>query len=416
MVKKLKASRVFGQIRAAKTRVIVNEGSSRSTKTFSILQHLILECLNRCIKVTVCREKLVWCKGTVFPDFQEVMTDHFDEWDPDRWNKGEMIYYFPNGSELSFVGVDEAQKIHGRKQDIVWVNEAVEIEYKSFVQLLLRTKEQIILDYNPSYEQHWIYDKVIPRDDCTLIHSTYKDNAFLSDDIVQEIERLEPTPWNIAHGTADEISWKIYGLGERAAHKGLIYGNAQICKALPAPEFRKKHFFGLDFGFSNDPTVLVEACVAHGGIYARQRIYKRGLTNIINPGNPKQLSIQGMLIAEKIPKNVAIWADSAEPKSIQDLRNCGWNVRPAVKGPDSIIVGIETIKRYPFFITEDSVDAIKEKNNYKWKEGRDGELLNEPIDMWNHFMDGLRYGCIMEIRRAQSFMPLAGHGSGVIHS
>jgi phage terminase large subunit len=159
---------------------------------------------------------------------------------------------------------------------------------------------------------------------------------------------------------------------------------------------------------------LVEVVQAHGALYLRQRIYRRGLTNIINSNNPRQPSIQGEFVANQIPKNVNIWADSAEPKSIADLRNCGWNVREAVKGPDSVRVGIETMLRYPIFITEDSVDLIKEKNNYKWKEERDGTLTNEPIDAWNHAIDAARYGCIMEIRRGETFMPITGH-SGRVH-
>ena len=411
MQRKISCSNVFQRIAAAGTRIIVNEGSSRSTKTFSIIQYLIHRSLESNVRVTVCRAKLSWAKMTVIPDFKEVM-QQFGIWDDNDWNKSENTYYFKNKSELMFVGIDEPQKLHGKKQDYAWVNEAVEIEQAEFTQLLLRTKTQLILDYNPAFEQHWIYDKIIPRDDCTLIHSTYLDNPFLSPDIVQEIERLRPTPENIKQGTADETSWKIYGLGERAAHKGLIFGKAQLCKALPPVEDRKKHFFGLDFGYTNDPTALTEVVLAHGGLYFKQRIYKKGLTNIINPLNPKQPSIQEYFIKEGIPKNVNIWADSAEPKSIADLRGCGWNVKPAVKGPDSIIVGIETICRYPIFITEDSLDMIKEKNNYKWKEDKNGNSLNEPIDMWNHCWDGGRYGCIMEIRRGTSFAPIAGHGSG----
>jgi phage terminase large subunit len=413
MQKKISCTNVFSRIRSADTRIIVNEGSSRSTKTFSILQYLIMRCLERDVRVSVCRAKLSWAKMTVIPDFKEVMKDHFCIWDENDWNKSENTYYFKNGSELMFVGIDEPQKLHGKKQDYAWVNEAVEIEQPEFTQLLLRTKHQIILDYNPAFEQHWIYDKVIPRNDCTLIHSTYLDNPFLSPEIVNEIERLKPTPENILQGTADEVSWKIYGLGERAAHKGLIYGKATLCKELPPIEDRKKHFFGLDFGFTNDPTALTEVVLAHGNLYFKQRIYKRGLTNIVNRMNPSQPSIQGMFIELGIPRNVTIWADSAEPKSIADLRGCGWNVRPAVKGPDSVVVGIETILRHNIFITEDSIDGIKEKNNYKWKEVN-GSATNQPIDSWNHFWDAGRYGCIMEIRRGTSYAPISGH-AGVVY-
>jgi len=411
MQKKIKCSKVFAKIANAGTRIIVNEGSSRSTKTFSILQFLISKAIESPVRITIARAKLTWIKTTVVPDFKEVMTTHFEMWNDLNWNKSESVYYLENGSEVSFVGIDEPQKLHGRKQDYAWVNEAVEIEQAEFTQLLLRTTKQLILDYNPSYEQHWLYDKVIPRDDCTLIHSTYRDNPFLSQDIVDEIKRLKPTPENIAQGTADEVSWKIYGLGERAAHKGLIFAKAQICKELPPVSDRKKDFYGLDFGFTNDPSALTQCVVAHGNLYLRQRIYKRGLTNIINPANPRQPSIQQYLVEQQIPKRAKIWADAAEPKSIQDLRNAGWNVSPAVKGPDSVIVGLQTMLRYNIFITEDSIDLIKERNNYKWKEGKDGNLLNEPIDAWNHAIDAARYGAVMELNRGEARSPITGHSN-----
>lgn len=417
MERKIETSTVFSRIRSAsyKSRVIVNEGSSRSTKTFSILQFIILKCLEHKRKVTISRLKLTWLKSTVIPDFIEVMNTQFGLFDLDRWNKSDSKYVFENGSEINFIGLDEAQKMHGMKQDIAWLNEAVECGHKDFEQIIIRTTEFIILDYNPSYEQHWIYDKVLPRNDCTLIHSTYKDNPFLHQSIKEEIERLEPTETNIQQGTADEVSWKIYGLGERAAHRGLIMSKVKICDELPDLSICSKRFYGLDFGYTNDPTCLSEIRYSQGELFAKQLIYKKGLTNIINEKNRAQLSIEEMMIDLGIGYNERIWCDSAEPKSIDDLYNCGWNnIAPADKGPDSIIAGIDTILRYNFYITSDSLDAIKEKNNYKWREDRKtGIALNEPIDRWNHFWDATRYGVFMEMRIDDVSTDLiSGHGYG----
>lgn len=411
----ISASRVFQKIRSANTRIIVNEGSSRSTKTFSILQHIIIRCLESKIKVTASRLKLTWAKATIIPDFKEVMTEHFQMWDDNSWSKAESTYYFPTGSEIVFVGLDEAQKFHGRKQDIAWVNEAIESDHKEFLQLLLRTTQQVILDYNPSVEQHWIYDKVIPRDDCTFIKSTYKDNPFLQQEVRTEIERLEPTPYNIEQGTADEVSWKIYGLGERAAHKGLIMAKVGICKELPSQSTWRKNAYGLDFGYTNDPTALIHMVYAEGKLYFDEVIYERGLTNIYNPMNQRQVSIEQRMNERNVPKSARIWADAAEPKSIQDLRNCGWGqLRAADKGPDSIKVGIDTILRYDCYITERSINLIKERNNYKWLEDSSGNSTNKPIDAFNHGWDGVRYCVYMEMRRGNYGVPIAGHGSGVI--
>lgn len=345
-------------------------------------------------------------------DFLELLDTQFKIYDDNAWNKTESTYTFDNGSEVAFVGLDEAQKLHGRKQDIFWINEAVEADYKDFEQMAIRTTEIAILDYNPSYEQHWIYEKVITRDDCTFIKSTYKDNPFLVDAIRKEIERLEPTPENIRQGTADEVSWKIYGLGERAAHKGLIFGDVDIVKELPPMSEWKRVFYGLDFGFTNDPTAIIQIVVAHGELWFKQLVYERNLTNIINVKNPKQLSIEKRFEEHKIAKGARIWADSAEPKSITDLKGCGWfNLGATDKGPDSIKAGIDTIKRFKCHITEDSIDLIKEKNNYKWKEDRStGEATNEPIDAWNHGWDAIRYAVYMELRRSiVTTAPISGH-------
>ena len=412
---RIKTSKVFRQISQSNKRIIVLEGSARSSKTFSIIQWIILQHLqNPGLRTTISRLKLTWAKSSVMVDFLEILK-MFQVWNPDDWNKSESIYKL-NGGEISFIGLDEAQKVHGRKQDIFWVNEAVESEHESVRQLLIRTTRCGILDYNPSFETHWIYDKVIPRDDCTYIHSTFKDNPFLSKEIKDEILRLEPTPENIAQGTADLTSWKIYGLGERAAHRGLIMAKVKICKELPPQSEWKRCFYGFDFGFTNDPSTLSQIVQAHGDLYMRQLIYKRGLTNIINTQNPNQPSIQQYLLDLGIPKSARIWADSAEPKSIADLYNCGWyNFKAAEKGPDSIKAGIDTMLRYNIFLTEDSLDAIKEKNNYKWKEDKSGNPTNEPVDAFNHFWDGARYACYMELRRPESIRrPLSGH-SGVVH-
>ncbi len=420
MERKIETSTVFSRIRKASqnSRIIVNEGSSRSTKTYSILQFIILNCLERKRKITISRLKLTWLKTTVIPDFIDVMTTQFGIFDLDRWNKSDSKYVFENGSEINFIGLDEAQKMHGMKQDIAWLNEAVECGHKDFEQIIIRTTEFIILDYNPSYEQHWIYDKVLPRNDCTLIHSTYLDNPFLNQSIIDEIERLEPTETNIEQGTADEVSWKIYGLGERAAHRGLIFSKVKVCDDFPPEDEWSRVFYGLDFGYTNDPSCLAKIVYSQGNLYAKEMFYKRGLTNIINSKNPSQSSIEQHLIDLEVPYGARIWCDAAEPKSIDDLYNCGWgNIAPADKGPDSVIAGIDTILRFNFFVTSDSVNAIKEKNNYKWKEDRKtGQALNEPIDNWNHFWDAVRYGVYMEMRRHDVSTDLiSGHGSGTIY-
>lgn len=380
-------------------RVIVNEGSSRSTKTYSIIQNLInLGLENTGLKFTISRARLTWLKATLVPDFYEILEKQFNCFrEQDKRDSG--LRYILNGNEYSFIGLDEDQKLHGRKQDYAWINEAIETRQKDFQQLALRTTKQLILDYNPSTDSHWIYDSVIPRKDCVFIKSTYKDNPFLTDVIRNEIERLKPTPDNIAQGTADEISWKIYGLGERASQKGLIFGgDVGLTDYWPPLDECKKRFYGLDFGYTNDPTTVIEIRLHRGTLYFKEHIYRTGLVNIQNANKPGQKSIEGEMLRQGIPFDARIWADSAEPKSIQEIRNAGWfNIRGAKKGKDSIVNGIDTIKRYPSFITNDSINLIKERNNYKWGIDKNGKATNKPIDNWNHGWDGIRYGCMSEL-------------------
>lgn len=394
----LKSSNVFARIEAAKTRIVVNEGSSRSTKTFSLIQKIIIDCIQEPQVVTISRARHTWLKKTVMVDFFDILKNHFDLYNPKDHNKSDSAYLFPNGSLVEFIGLDEPQKLHGRKQDVVWINEAVETKPEDFRQFALRTKKRLYLDYNPSYEQHWIYDTVIPRQDCTLIHSTYKDNPFLDHAIVEEIERLEPTPRNIEQGTADETSWKIYGLGIRAAHRGLIFDKTKICERLPDDEHCDLVAYGLDFGFTNDPTALVKIRVYSGNLYFEQLLYERGLVNRKNPSNPNQKSIEGELERLGIPKSARIWADAAEPKSILDIQNAGWlQCNAADKGPDSVRQGIDIIRRYNSFIHEGSLDMIKERNNYKWREDKKGNPTNEPVKGFDHAFDAARYCCFMEL-------------------
>lgn len=402
----IKVSKVFKEnydaLHDDSVRVIVNEGSSRSTKTYSIIQNLLDVALNHTgLKITICRAKLTWLKATLMPDFYEIL-EQFHLYNPMN-KKDNGLTYILNGNEFSFIGLDEAQKLHGRKQDIVWINEAIEAKQKSFTQLALRTTWKIILDYNPSTDSHWIYDTVIPRNDCKFIKSTYKDNLFLSQRIINEIERLKPTIENIKQGTADEVAWNIYGLGKRSAQRGLIFGYMNLVDEMPPLNECKKNFYGLDFGYTNDPTTLTDIRLWRGGLYFRELIYRTGLVNIINAENPNQDSIEAELLRLQIPFDAHIWADSAEPKSIQEIMLKGWfNFRGAKKGKDSIVHGIDIIKRYPSFITNDSINLIKERNNYKWAVDKNDRATNKPIDNFNHGFDGIRYGCSSELDRPVS--------------
>ena len=390
----IRVSSIFTRTRKANTRVIVHEGGSRSSKTFSIIQYLIYLALEKRRKITIARAKMTWVRPTVYLDFLDILQNHYKIYNEKNLHRTEMTYTFANGSMFQFIGCDDKQRLHGFKSDIIHLNECIEIGYPDYNQLAMRTTEKIIIDYNPSATVHWIFDKVIPRDDCTFIKSTFLDNPFLEQSIVDEIKRLEPTPKNIKAGTADETLWSVYGLGERAAHKGLIY-KVNIVESLPPQELWKKCVYGLDFGFTNDPSTLVQVVMSQGELYLKEIFYARGL---VNRSNNDGRSIEEALIKAQIPKDAVIYCDSAEPKSIQELQNAGWyHTRAAVKGPDSILNGIANMKRYTLNVTSDSINLLKETQNYKWVE-INGELTNKPIDAYNHALDAARYSVSSEFR------------------
>jgi phage terminase large subunit len=399
---KIKSTIVFEKNFNSKKRNIVNEGSARSSKTISICQVLIARMLEKKRMVTICREKSTWLKSTAMLDFYDVLTNHFKIYNPKFENKTDKTYTFENGSFVRFIGTDEHQKLRGMKQDLAWLNEGNEISYESYRQISIRTGEQIFIDLNPSMTQHWIFDNVLLRDDSEHIHSTYKDNPFLERALIEEIERLEPTDFNIQQGTADEVLWKIYGLGLRASHQGQIFDKIKICKELPPENEWKKTAIGLDFGFTHDPSAIVRMVLSQGALYFDEIAYKRGLLNTQNRLNPAMDNIETIL-RDNIKPNERIWADAAEPKSIRELQLCGFNIQAATKGADSVLNGINLIKSYNCFITERSVNLIKEKNNYVWaKDKQTGNLTNKPVDAYNHGFDAASYVSRMELPEARN--------------
>jgi len=400
--RRVTTSRVFDALRKRTEKIVVLEGSSRSTKTYSIIQHLISLALEnensktrKPMRIAIVRARLTWLKNTVFPDFQNIMTNQFGLWEENSMNRTE-FYYRLGSTTFVFTGVDheQGQKFHGAKNDHIWLNEATELDYPSVRQMLLRLTGRMFIDYNPNMDQyHWLEQKIKKRPDVCVIHSTYKDNPFLEASVVQEIERLEPNQKNIDEGTADETAWKIYGLGLRAQIHGLVYPSWNLVKEMP---ISKNYIYGLDWGYSNDPAALVKTCIHDGELYLEEKLYEKGLTNIDNPSNPNQPSLERRFAELGITAKDIIAADSAEPKSIQDLKNCGYDIRGIKKGPGSVLDGITAMKRYKINIVESSTHLISEVTKYKWLENRDGTSLNRPIKGWDHLLDGSRYATSLQ--------------------
>ena len=376
----IKVSNVFQRNYQAKTKVVVNQGSSRSGKTYSILQLLILvKAFEETDNVfTICRKTLTALKATAMRDFFDILKSA-EMYSEGNHNKSENTYKL-NGNLFEFVGLDQPQKKRGAKRDYLFINEANELTLEDWVQLSIRTKKQIFLDYNPSMEEHWIYDIVLPRDDCTFIKSTYRDNAaFLEPEQIKEIENLI----NI-----DENYWKIYGLGEMAQVRGSIFTKWKLVENFPVD--CSMVFYGMDFGYSNDPTTLVKIGVKEGELWLQELIYETNLTN---------QDIGERLLELGINRTDEIFADSAEPKSIYEIYKMGFNIKPTVKGPDSILNGIDIVKRYKLNVTQASTNLQRELKHYKWREDIYGKSLNVPIDKFNHLIDAVRYGCVVKLGR-----------------
>tara|TARA_R110002073_G_scaffold167297_1_gene324033 strand:+ start:903 stop:1850 length:948 start_codon:yes stop_codon:yes gene_type:complete len=283
-------------------------------------------------------------------------------------NKSNSEYYL-FGNLVEFISLDQPQKIRGRKRDLLFINEGNELFWEDWQQLVFRTQERIVIDFNPSDEYHWIYDKVLPRDDCDFFKTTYLDNPFVEESIRKEIELLRDT---------DEQYWQIYGLGERAASRSTVFRYAEVSHI---PEDAELVAYGMDFGFSNDPSTLVSVYTKDINLYVKEHLYRTAMTTT---------DIHKFLLSEELSSK-PIYADSAEPRLISELRRMGHNIFPSLKGKDSINAGIDLLKRYKINILSTSSNAISEFRNYKWKEDKSGALLNTPIDDNNHIIDPCRY-------------------------
>jgi len=364
----LKTNIVFEHLVNSKKKIIVNQGGTRSGKTFNIILYIIFYyCLNNSSKtITICRKTYPALRATVLRDFINILREH-NLYNEDNHNKSSSEYNL-FGNLIEFISLDQPVKVRGRKRDLLFINEANELYWEDWQQLLFRTSEKIILDYNPSEEYHWIYDKIIPREDTDFLKTTYKDNPFLEQALVEEIERLQYT---------DEQYWQIYGLGEKGISKATIFNYVE-CNQIP--EDAEFVSMGMDFGFTNDPTALVSVWKKESNLYIKELLYRTMMTTGDIHSYFKQT----------ITKEL-IYADSSEPRIIEELRRMGWKIRASLKGRDSVNAGIDLLKRFKIHIHKDSTNAIQEFRNYKWKEDKTGKLTNTPEDKNNHITDAVRY-------------------------
>lgn len=389
---------VFTRNYASEKKIKVNRGGTRSSKTRSIAQLSVLWLFTGQISRTRKIMSGVWSTvrkysttldATVIRDFEEELNKQ-GLYEIVKHNKTKRTYEFA-GRMVEFFGADDEKKLRGAKRKILYCNEANELQFKKqFFQLLIRTEEDVFLDFNPDDENVWInteleQKRAVEMGDVDVIVSTYKDNTFLPESLIREIEYLEKT---------DPEFWKIYGLGQYGKVFGVIFDNYAIVKEIPAEA--KFIANGGDFGFTNDPTGALEVYEQNGELWLNELIYQRGLTN---PDIAKRL------VELKVDKKHNVF-DSAEPKSIEELSRLGIRIEGAIKGPDSVRNSIDILKRYKLNITSRSVNLLNEIKTYKWLSDKNGNTINEPIDYNNHLIDALRYVALNKLRK---------NGSGKYH-
>lgn len=349
------------------------QGSTRSGKTYNTLIWLITYLVDHPkTRLSIVRKTLPAIRGSVLIDFQDILM-RAGIWSDKRFNKSELIYRFSNGSWVEFFSTDNEQKIRGRKRHILFVNEANEISQMEWQQLKMRTTLFSIIDYNPSFsEDHWIEGENKDPDTFHFI-STYKDNPFLEEKIIRDIEKLRTTSKSL---------WTIYGLGLRAVIEGRIFPEFEIVEEIPA--WVKKRSTGMDLGYTHDPTAIIDVAWTDTDLYLDETCYK---THMLTAAIIRQLE----------PKKRQIISESADPRLIDEIHNAGINIQAVEKYPGSVMAGITKMLEYKIKITRRSFNLIKEFNNYVYAQDKEGKWLNEPADAFNHGIDAARYVVLEKI-------------------
>ena len=372
-------------VQSGRYHVFVFEGGSRSSKTYSLIQFFIVYALKeqRPTRIVISRKKGTWLNATVWVDFNNILMELGMVEKRDYYRNKTLHQIQINNTTFEFVGLDDVQKLHGLTVDIFWINEAMEASKDDFDQLEQRTSRFAVLDYNPSAEQHWIYDSVCTRSDCYFDHSTMLQNPFIPENSRRKILSYEPTEENYAQGTADERKWKIYGLGLRAALEGLVFDKVEIIDHIP--ESIDKRAYGIDFGYSSDPSACIELGYYQNNLYLDEKFYKAGMLT---------RDIVAELTALQKQRRLPIISESADPRMVAEMQQAGLPVYPVHKFAGSIEAGLDFMRGCKIFITARSVNLKREFENYTYAQDKYGNWLNIPVDDWNHGIDSARYICL----------------------
>jgi phage terminase large subunit len=383
-----KETKAQAKIANLNKRVRVIQGGTSSSKTFSIIPLLITYAIdNPNSEISIVSESIPHLRRGAMRDFIKIM-EWTSNYNPDNWNKSSFTYLFNSGSFIEFFSVTEESKLRGARRDILFVNEANNVPWEAFHQLSIRTKKFIYIDYNPTAE-FWAHTELVGKNDTDFVILTYKDNDALDPAIIREIEKAKTKAETSAYWAN---WWKVYGLGQVGTLQGAIYEDFEVVEGIDVSR-AKFVALGLDWGFSNDPTALVAIYRQGDCLLIQELLYSTGLTN---------QDIADKLRSLGITRAWEIVADSAEPKSIEEIYRLGFNIKPAEKGPDSVRNGIDILKRYKLQVTKDSTNLIKELRSYTWATDKEGKNTGVPIDSFNHACDAMRYVALNKLRVSNS--------------
>jgi phage terminase large subunit len=365
----------FDNILSSKYKVVHNVGGTRSSKSYSALQYSIVQAIQKPTIVTIVRKSIPSLKRTIMKDFKDILTN-LNLWHEEDFNVTDRVWTYDK-SIIQFISTDDAEKLRGIKSDILFIDEANEIDEESYFQLAIRTTNKIILCYNPTISPyHWLRK----MQDCDRFVTTYLDNPYLDKEIVKGIEELK---------LKNEKYWKVYGLGEYTTNDKAIFEFDIIDDS--DGDFVA---FGFDAGYSNDPSSLVAVYKKGDEIHLEELLYETRLVTSDIIDKFKRLDID---------KGHQIWCDSSEPRLIEELHRSGFNTKPVVKGPDSIKFGIAVMKNYKIKILKSSQNLINEMYGYEYITDKSGYVTDQPQDYMNHAIDAARYACMMSLsQKAQN--------------
>ena len=366
----LQRTTAINKILALKKRIKIIQGGTSAGKTFGILPILIDKAAKTGgLEISVVAESIPHLRRGALRDFLKVMkwTNRFVD---DRFNKSLLKYEFANGSFIEFFSADDSSKLRGARRDILYVNECNNVNFEAYNELSIRTKHEVYLDFNPANE-FWV-EEIKEDKEADFIILTYKDNEALDKGIVDQIEKNR---LKAETSTYWRNWWKVYGLGELGMLEGVVFSNWKQLDTIPKEA--RLVGIGLDFGYTNDPTSCIEIYKHNEKRILNEIVYQTGLLNSD--------------IANKLPKDVPVYADSAEPKSIRTLQLAGITIKGVTKGRDSINYGIDVMQRENYLVTSSSTNLIKELRSYCWDTDKTGKRLNKPIDNYNHAIDAVRY-------------------------